>query len=62
MSQHYELPEPLAWALMSKAIFCSFDGRLEEARLNYEGALLSPSDTESPGSSREQREVWRTFA
>jgi class 3 adenylate cyclase/tetratricopeptide (TPR) repeat protein len=39
LSQHYELAEPLAWALLFKAILCSFDGRLEEARLNYEGSI-----------------------
>ena len=39
LSQHHELGEPLAWALLYKAIICSFDGRLEEARLNYEGSI-----------------------
>ena len=39
LCQRYELAEPLAWALMFKAIISSFDGRLEEARLNYEGSI-----------------------
>jgi tetratricopeptide (TPR) repeat protein len=39
LCQHHELTEPLAWALLYKAILCSFDGRLEESRLNYAGSI-----------------------
>ncbi len=39
LAQHYELPDPLANSLLRKADFLSAEGRVEEARLNYEGCL-----------------------
>jgi len=40
LAQHYELAEPLAGALNFKAILFLTLGRLEEARLNFEGSLV----------------------
>ncbi|HLN05086.1 MAG TPA: adenylate/guanylate cyclase domain-containing protein [Acidimicrobiales bacterium] len=39
LAQHFELPEPFAQALMTKANLLLSDGRFEEARFNFEGAL-----------------------
>ncbi|MGH9294682.1 MAG: tetratricopeptide repeat protein, partial [Acidimicrobiales bacterium] len=39
LSQHYELAEPLAQGLLLKGILLAGQGRLEEARLDYEGCL-----------------------
>ncbi|MGH9294821.1 MAG: hypothetical protein ACRD0B_05770, partial [Acidimicrobiales bacterium] len=39
LAQHYELAEPLAGALLIKGILLYGQGRLEEARLDYEGSL-----------------------
>ena len=49
LAQHYELAEPLAGALNSKAMLLGYGGRCEEARMLFEGSVEVARRTGSPG-------------